>query len=495
MDVKIFDSLSTYWMIYLYLTSGSMPRDDVCKYLKENGKGVTTAKEHTKKAAEGVLPFITCQDDKLVLDMSGVTEFIKELALTFQFEAILEPKRKKKKQPEDGYTALTNSHSPAYIKQMHEANSAKNRVQELEDEITRKNEEIEKLKKQYSDKVDDAVLESMDAKVIVIGSAKVKPPERFQRDFFLADPGKLLNVEELVSKYGGEINSPYEPVFLAEKELTTSNYLQRIGQQLFKGKFLKARLEEQDRLPIVNNPKDSDVTWVKRDSINKVEIEKNRLESVNAILAMDGISNQIKLSLYAAWFEGVDPEMVELLNYAGEQDINANYLIRLLEKPKEYRNYRTIRGLLQQAKKASEAHIKREAALELICGEWYVEAEYKGKPCRFQMMPVNEMQAFMELLQKHQTEKALTVLNQMLIEKRKADFEHGDIDGQILVTGESEENKAENVQKKDVQIEPPDFLHEKEKDSGVNCHPKINEDDAYEGFSEPEQKGGSNGKE
>ncbi|BCJ97581.1 hypothetical protein [Anaerocolumna chitinilytica] len=55
MDVKIFDSLSTYWMIYFYLASGSMPRDDVCKYLKENGKGVTTAKEHTKKAAEGVL--------------------------------------------------------------------------------------------------------------------------------------------------------------------------------------------------------------------------------------------------------------------------------------------------------------------------------------------------------------------------------------------------------------------------------------------------------
>lgn len=146
--------------------------------------------------------------------------------------------------------------------------------------------------------------------------------------------------------------------------------MQRIGRILFKGKLFQSRLEEQERLPVVCALDPKEDAWVKRDSINRVEIEKNRLQSINIILAMGGVTNQMKLSLYAAWFDGVDPEMVELLNYAGELDINANYVIRLLEKPKEYRNYRTIRGLLKQAKMASEAHIKRE--------DWYyVKKKYK----------------------------------------------------------------------------------------------------------------------
>ena len=493
MDVKIFNSLSTYEKTYFYLASGSKTREEVLKYLKDSGMSKTTAGDHVKKAAEGKLPYISCEDEKLILDKAGIELLIKELSAKFQYEAILEPKRKKRLKAGEEYGgAVTSGHSQGYQEMKAKADSAKAMEKELRDLINQKDEQIKDLQRQLSEKIDDAVINGMRSKVLVIGSAKVKPEEKFQRDFFLDNPGRLLDVEELVSKYGGRIDSPYEPMFSVEKKLTSDNYLKKLGKMLFKGRLLSSRLEEQDKFSDVNSSSHSNANWVQRDSVNLVDIEKNRLTSINEILAMDGVTNQMKLSLYAAWFNGVDPEMVELLNYAGELDINANYVIRLLEKPKEYRNYRTIRGLLKQAKMASEAHIKREAALELISGEWYVEAIYRGKPCKFQMMPIDELQAFKDFLLKHQTENAIGALDAMLCEQRVAEFADDDVDGTIIVTAESENNEQANM---DIQIAPPNFLHDKETESGVNCHPKINDDDAYEGFSEAEQKGENDGKE
>lgn len=484
MDLKIFSSLGTYGQIYFYLASGGKTRDEISKHLKECGKKPTTAIEHVNKAMNGDLPYISCRDEKVILDMEGINEVIKNLVTKFQCETILEPKHKKSKKPEDEIMPLTNNHSPQYIKQMNKANEAQNQVQSLKNQIASQAELIKKMKKHLQDKVEDAVLECMDSKVLVNGKAEFKPPEKFQRDFFLANQVTLLDVNQLISEYGGEIVSLYEPMFSKEKELTTDHYIQSIWKKLKSGNLFKERLEEQEKLSKVNKTEKADGVWVKRDSINLLEIEKNRLESINTILQME-VSNQMKLTLYAAWFDSVDPEMVELLNYAGDQDINADYVIRLLEKPKEYRNYRTIRALMQQAKKASEAHIKREAAVELISGDWYVEANYRGKMCRFQMMPVNEMEQFKKFLMKHQSLEAIATLELLLTEKREAFFEDDNADGKIHVKSKGFKNS---------QLTSPDFLHEEERESGVNCHPKINEDDAYEGFSETEQEETGNGK-
>lgn len=479
MDEKIFNSLSTYGKIYYFLADGNKSKDDVLKYLIDAGMRNTTATDHAKKAVEGGLPYISYVDGVLVLDKAGIETFITELAERFFYEISIEPKRKKRRKAEDEYGPVMSGHSPGYQEMIVKVNSTIATEKNLKKRIREKNAEIAELKAALANRIDDVVLRDMKSKVLVIGSAKVKPEKTFQRDFFLDDPVRLLDVNDLVSRYGGEIPSLYEPMFSidkeSEKELTTENYLRRIGKMLFKGKLFKSRLEEQERLPVVNAVEQVDESWVKRDSINLVEIEKNRLESVNTLLATDGISNQMKLALYAAWFDGVDPEMVELLNYAGDLDVNAEYVIRLLEKPKEYRNYRTIRGLLKQAKKASEAHIKREAAIELISGEWYVEADYRGKPCKFQMMPVDEMQVFLDLLKTHRTDEAITALEKLLAVKRKASA-GGDI---IKVTDESDEKAL---------IEPPQFLQDLEKDRGVNCHPKLNDDEAYEDFSELEQE-------
>ena len=47
--------------------------------------------------------------------------------------------------------------------------------------------------------------------------------------------------------------------------------------------------------------------------------------------------------------------------------------------PNVANNYENVRGFLRQVCKASEVRMKREAAKELIAGEWYVVAEYNNK--------------------------------------------------------------------------------------------------------------------
>lgn len=41
-----------------------------------------------------------------------------------------------------------------------------------------------------------------------MGTASSKPAEKFKRDFFLDSPERLLDVDDLVSRYGGVIDSP-----------------------------------------------------------------------------------------------------------------------------------------------------------------------------------------------------------------------------------------------------------------------------------------------
>lgn len=101
------------------------------------------------------------------------------------------------------------------------------------------------------------------------------------------------------------------------------------------------------------------------------------------------------------------------------------------------------------------------------------------------MMPVTELEEFQELLRKQKSGEALSLIEQMLSEERKASFANGNPDGEILINGTKENHEKKSHDK---QIKPPDFLHEKENASGVNCHEKVDEDQALEGFAEAEEK-------
>ena len=141
---------------------------------------------------------------------------------------------------------------------------------------------------------------------------------------------------------------------------------------------------------------------------------------------------------------------------------------------------------MQQASEASEAHIKKEAAIELLRGDWYVEADYMGKPCKFAMMPVDEMNEFLQMLKHHSSKKAVTFLEQLIDEKRHVVTSDDGKKVEIRVKGKKGA-VSKKVEEKSG-LKAPDFIHEN--DVGIDMHPDVDEDITFDDFNEVEEKDG-----
>lgn len=220
-------------------------------------------------------------------------------------------------------------------------------------------------------------------------------------DFFLDDPAKTLDIPWLLSKYGGQRDSMYEVVDGEDKKLDITTHINKVGRALFKTDIFKRRVADESRLRLVDagTAREVDMPYIKRRKMSGAEIYENRLRTINEILTDPALSNQQKLAFYAGWSEYKGTEFAEYLELAGDMGLDAASVVKLLENPGEHNNYHNVRAFLLQSLKSSEARIKREEVKELICGEWYVEAEYGGKVCRFQMMPVDEIVAFKQAIE------------------------------------------------------------------------------------------------
>lgn len=449
MDMKIFNNMDTYFDVYACLAQKPRAKNELQDLLINKGKPKSTAKTHVAKAEKGELGFVTGSNGQLRFETEQfketITQLCKEMGLIVNFD----DKPKKKPTPEDAIAAVTVSHSPEYIKAKQMADQAAGVIKDLKNELSQKDEQIAALSAELEKKAVADSVAQMDRGKLVIGTAQFKPDGVLEADFFTDSKKKLLDVSGLVSRSGNKDACESEGAV----ELNDENYLKRIARVLFNGNLLK----------MVSDGKN-----VKEEK-SKPDSEKERLESINEILRMENVPNQVKLSLYALWFKG-DSEMENLLNYAGEHCINANYVIRLLEKPREYQNGKMLRGMMKQAMKASEAHIKKEAALELIAGEWYVEAEYDGAKTRFVMVPESELLKIKNTSLQYHGEQLVETIDRLMLENKGL---------AANVPKETERFRINNkTQGNDIEV--PGFLHEK--DGDVDCHALVDEDEVYDDF-------------
>jgi hypothetical protein len=203
--------------MYSYISKGANSKEAVIEHLTGlNGRSSSSANDHVRKAVDGNIPLLSFDGLKLSFDSDAFQKKVIELCDSLNLQATIEPKRRKKKEEEE-YKAVMSPHSKAYQSLNAIANNAKAMEKELRDCIEEKNKEIENLKKLLSNQTDESVVKQMDSKVLVIGTAKMLPQEKFQRDFFLDYPERFLDVGSLVKKYGGEIDSQYVAVFSTEK--------------------------------------------------------------------------------------------------------------------------------------------------------------------------------------------------------------------------------------------------------------------------------------
>ena len=437
---KLLGTLDTYMDFYSYVSKGKRSSQDVTKYLQSKKKGASTISDHLKTARDGKLMYISFEDDTFSLDCGGLAQELMSVISQLNLDVYIAEKKGK---PEDSIPSVTSANSPQFEEMNKKLNAANNKNKKLQTDLKKKDEEIAGLQKKIQQVLCESIFTEMNKKILVPGTLVSNPVEVLARDIFNECADKDVKRESA---------SLYETKVEVKKELTEKNVIQHVCNQFKDSGVYKKFFGKKEVNPQSEN----------------VKQKSDREKAIALLLANEEMDNHTKLSTYALWYFHDDPEMEELLTYAGDYGINANYVIRILEQPGE-RNYRTIRAFLKQAMSASEAHIKRRTVQELLCGDWQAVAKYRGKMCHFKLVPVEEIRAFRNLLLKYDQGNAACMACQMITS--------GPMDQKLIQDG-GELNT--------LQIEVPGFVHEA--DGDVDIHVAIDESLAMNDFAETEVK-------
>lgn len=406
MDRELLANLGTYSEVYEYVAKGKRTKEELFHYLQvERGKPRTTADGQVKKAFEGQLHMIIPDGEIVALDKVVAYQMVSELCDWFELDVVTK----------------SNMRNPKEI------------IAELWQEIQILKEE---LKRANQKPVAEAIITQMDKTTIIPESTKVYMDGKYALD---AEPPKgrmQLDVKEMLSFYGGERDTVYRIIDGDENDLNVENYTHKIRGEILGSKFFKFYLEQVNRVKQIGPRKK-----YKGKTMTQIELHEKRLEAINRLLQEDAITNQQKLSIYALYYHPHDEDMEYILKLAGDYGIKANQVIWLLENKNLDWTHDTIKLFLTVVGKTSEIRHKRQTAVELISGDWYVTAKYNGKDCHFQMVPMEELENFRKCLLDAKYDEATETLCHLLDTKRKAYCEKDDYAKDIIVSDITKDTK------------------------------------------------------
>lgn len=469
-------TLEKYGYIYHMVGMNPITRKELREKIKKDSPKMseTTLKKYSDAPFDGAYPMFVVKDNKATLDITAFRSFIEELCKYVGTDAAVlftgpapAPGGRKGDNPQIAKVP-NKAENPQILIERKKNTELSKQIADLE-------KQIEELRLENQKIVADSVLANM-GKEVNISTVRVFG-KAVEEDIFLHNVSDVLGEVRDVSKVGGIRQSFYVKDLDKAKELTVQNARSKVAEILFRSKFFEKLFHDSSAYEKKVSGK-VDITTTQMDA--------NRRKSIELLLSDDRLSNRAKLALYAGWHEYHGTEMEDLLNYAGDHCLDANYVIRLLEKPDVANNYQNVRGFLRQACKASEARMKREAAKELIAGEWFVIAEYNGKPCRFQMFPVEELLYFEKLLRKGLYPKAVLEIDKLLGTYKKSAFVDADPEKELVV-------RSVGYMDLDAEYyaEASKMIHQYEEMSGIDANVPIEEDGSSDDFKEYEE--GSHG--
>ena len=508
MDKETVKLVAHFYEIYSYICHEARSRDECTAYITDVLKmPKSSSYKFINSLFEGKAPMTVIENEMISLDVWQFREFMEKFGAGIHedsYKILSGPAPAPKgKNAESEIGKVTTTESPIVQdlnKKLKDAKAklsrAKKDMAALEEQHQKEMDELRAaMEKELSDvcfrlmdKTSEQILANMDCKVLVTPSIKSVPKEVLAMDFFLDDPAKTLDIPWLLSKYGGQRDSMYEVVDGEDKKLDITTHINKVGRALFKTDIFKRRVADESRLRLVDagTAREVDMPYIKRRKISGAEIYENRLRTINEILTNPALSNQQKLAFYAGWSEYKGTEFAEYLELAGDMGLDAASVVKLLENPGEHNNYHNVRAFLLQSLKSSEARIKREAVKELICGEWYVEAEYGGKVCRFQMMPVDEIVAFKQAIENLHFDEAIRRAHNLIGVERVALFQDDDATKQLFVERKKTEKEV-SIEREQTAIER---MHQINEDSGVDVHVPVDVE-CEDGFESREVANGT----
>lgn len=144
--------------------------------------------------------------------------------------------------------------------------------------------------------------------------------EDVREDIFLHNVSGIFTGERGRSKVGGSRGSFYKRDEDKSHQLTVGNGRRKIAGFLCNSRFFEK---------LFSDCKATESQKKIKGEITPERISENRKKSIDMLLKDGSLTNQAKLALYAGWHEYHGTEMEDLLNYAGDYGLKAEYVIRL----------------------------------------------------------------------------------------------------------------------------------------------------------------------
>lgn len=402
MDKELLGNLRTYSEVYEYVSKGTRTKEALFQYLQEIGKARSTADEQVKKVFTNQVQLLAIDGESVSIDKDKAYSFVSDICECFGLSVVCSPHTPK---PEDEIRSLKG-----------------------ENVILR-----EELKRATEKPVADAIINHIENSRISLESVELYTSEGENKPFVLTDIGDKLNVERVLSVQGGERDSIYRIIQDYNKDLTVWNYMIKNVRNVFASDFLKKWVDALTHLEKIDKTKPKCKKIVTYD-----ELQEERVAYINEILDNPNFSNQNKMTMYAALARRDHKEIADLIEMAVRYGLDARYTVQMLEEAEW--NTRRFISFLKSGMSQSEIRMKREVAREFIAGEWNVVAEYNGQRCHFQMVPMEELQLFLELLKGEYYDKATRVLEKVVNTKRQASFVDNDSAKEIIVNDVEKED-------------------------------------------------------
>jgi len=351
MNKDMLTELGTYWEEICYVGCEEKTIDELCDFTRTLNISPSTSRRHIDAIKNREITWFVYLDDKVRLkeqDIASLSEEIKS-ALGRKKESFAPTVTKEN---------LNQVRATSKVKQ-NEIDELKKKLKDQE-ELLRENE---MLRNQLEEERRARGSDSIGRPILILTSENVQPCDGPWEHQFVTKAKKLYTI----------------PPCTEEKVLNQKNYQKRSIATIFTEKFLRKKterlLEKQDKEEFV-----SDKVYV------------------NNLLNLEGLTNQQKLALYATFSDYRHTEFEQLLNFAGDNNINADLMIEWSESLLGKMDFLQLKNSLRQFAKPSEFAIKYEFARELLLGKWYVEFKVNEKATKFVLVSEDDIKQVKELL-------------------------------------------------------------------------------------------------
>ena len=385
---KLLNHVKSYQDIYSFISRGQKTEGEVREFLESTGRAESTVRTFLTSLKKRETPGLLVSKDGIIyVDAVKSRAFIDELMevlgipddneLMSQF---VEENAELKQQVLEYQNQITD------LKEI--LKSEKKKQEEQERTILSLNSKIKQINSKLWEQK-KIVINSVEQKVLLKDSISIAPITEAGEMALLNEIRPLIHIEPTIIETDGERASFYEDS-QTDEELSEANHQKRTIRRILTDLLLRKRTEEIKEEVLTEEPVQEQECKTKIP--NKTNYHKVRRQYyIQSIINSKILTNQEKLALYAFYSDYHGKDMEKLLNFAGDKNINANLLIDLVESAKENGSIANVENMLRQFAKPSLVRAKLDFAKELIAGEWYITAEYNGKPTKFTLVPIDEI--------------------------------------------------------------------------------------------------------